>query len=248
MKLHRFNEEGLRRFGHFLDLLAVDSSLSPPMELLDDRAYAALTHPGIEIESRQFSNRMDVAKYLDLILSSANDANVQRDVGLWAWLTLFYFDQVCPKRSTGDRKVGAQRATWIPQIDESRRFYRHALLGPYLAYRAHRDSPDRARVLLADPLHITTSEPFRLFIETPFINMDAPVELATSFFFNPETQKIRRGTGTKGPGGMRRLLGVLQQLDLTFDIHTLSVKQLRGLLPNEFDKWAIQSSADNDTR
>lgn len=244
MKLHRFNEEGLRRFGQYLDSLAVDTRLLPPIGLLDDRAYAVLVLPGIEIESRQFANRMEVAKYLDQTLSGTTGADVQRDVGLWAWLTLFYFDQVCPQRSTGDRKVGAQRATWIPQIDESRRFYRHAFLGPYLAYRAHRDSPDRARVLLADPLHVTTSEPFRLFIETPFINMDAPVELATRFFFNPETRKLRRGTGTKGPGGMRRLLGVLQQLDLTFDIHTLSVKQLQGLLPKEFEKWVIQSSAN----
>lgn len=238
MKLRRFTDIGLIKFAQYLDALLVEPALAFPSELLEDAIYAAVIGPGIEIKAHQFANRMELARYLDEVLTSVTDSDVLRDTGLWGWLTLFYFDQVCPLDGEGKRKPGVQRATWIPQTDESRRFYRHALLGPYLAYRAHRDKPERAHVLLADPLHITTSEAFRLFIETPFVNMQAPVELATKFYFNAESQKLRRGTGTKGPGGMRRLLAVLQQLDLTFDMHCLSTNRLQELLPDEFDKWA----------
>jgi hypothetical protein len=241
MKLHRFNENGLNRFGQFLDALMGDPSFGIPGELLTHPACAEVVPPGIDIELRQFSDRMEAARYLDEILSDVTDRDIPRDAGLWAWLTLYYFDQLCPADTEGNRKLGAQRATWIPQTDIGRRFYRHALLGPYLAYRAHRDLPERGRVLLADPLRTTTSEAFRLFIETPFINMAAPVELATKFYFNSETKKLRRGAGTKGAGGLRRFLSVLQQLDLTFDIHSLSVDGLRMHLPKEFDKWAASN-------
>jgi hypothetical protein len=237
MKLHRLNDNGLTRFGQFLDALVTEPIFSVPTELLTHPSCAEVIAPGIEIEQRQFADRMEAAKYLDEILSDVKDRDIPRDAGLWAWLTLFFFDQVCPVDADGSRKVGAQRATWIPQTDVTRRFYRHALLGPYLAYRAHRDAPERGRVLLADPMRVTTSEAFRLFIETAFVNMPAPVELATQFYFNPETQKLRRGAGTKGPGGLRRFLGVLQQLDLTFDLHSLTVERLKALLPNEFGKW-----------
>jgi hypothetical protein len=194
--------------------------------------------PGIDIEQREFPDRMAAAKYLNDILNDVRNDDVARDVGLWAWLSLFFFNQICPADSEGDRRVGAQRTTWIPQIDVSRRFYRHALLGPYLAYRAHRDAPERGRVLLSDPMHVTTSEAFRLFIETAFVNMAGPVALATEFYFNSERNKLRRGAGTKGKGGLRRYLNVLQQLDVTYDLHSLSVDGLRALLPEEFSRWA----------
>jgi hypothetical protein len=238
MKLHRFTERGLAAFAEYLNTLAQAPHAPVPEGLLDAPQYADVVAPGIGIESKAFANRMEVASYLDRVLSQLSNADVQRDVHLWSWLTLFYFDQVCPVRANGDRIVGAQRAKWIPEVEESRRFYRHSVLGPYLAFRAHRDAPDRASVLLSDPMHITTSEPFRLFIETTFINMKGPVDLATRFFFNPSTKRLRRGAGVKRAGGLRRYIGVLQQLDVTFDLHRLDAAQLKKLLPTEFNKWA----------
>lgn len=240
MKLHRFTDHGLAAFADYLNTLTKVPNAPVPGGLLTAPQNVDIVSPGVDIESRVFANRMEAAVYLDSMLSRLSSSDIQRDVNLWSWLTLFYFDQVCPSRANGDRIVGAQRAKWIPEVEESRRFYRHAVLGPYLAYRAHRDSPARASVLLSDPMHITTSEAFRLFIETTFINMKGPVELATEFYFNPATRKLRRGAGTKRAGGLRRYIGVLQQLDVTFDLHRLGATQLKRLLPSEFDKWASQ--------
>jgi hypothetical protein len=240
MKLYRFTEHGLSAFADYLSTLSKVPNAAVPGGLLTAPQNAELLSPGIDIDSRVFANRMEAASYLDGVLSQVSGADLQRDVRLWSWLTLFYFDQACPIKPNGDRIVGAQRAKWIPEVEESRRFYRHAVLGPYLAYRAHRDSPGRASVLLSDPMHVTTSEAFRLFIETTFINMKGPVELATEFYFNPATRKLRRGAGTKRAGGLRRYIGVLQQLDVTFDLHRLAAAQLKRLLPSEFNKWAAQ--------
>jgi hypothetical protein len=238
MKLHRFTERGLVSFAEYLVTLTHSPQTPVPAALLTSPEYAKAVDPGIDIQSKTFASRMEAASYLDSVLSQLSNVDLQRDVHLWSWLTWLYFDQVCPVKPGRGRVVGAQRAKWIPEVEESRRFYRHALLGPYLAFRAHRDMPPRAGVLLSDPMHITTSEPFRLFIETTFINMKGPVELATTFFFNPSTKKLRRGAGTKRAGGLRRYIGVLQQLDVTFDLHRLDPQQLKKLLPAEFNKWA----------
>ncbi|GAB4476624.1 MAG: hypothetical protein OHK0044_22590 [Burkholderiaceae bacterium] len=39
------------------------------------------------------------------------------------------------------------------------------------------------------------------------------------------------------PGSVRRFVRVLQQLDLTYDIHGMSGKAIVDLLPPEFDVW-----------
>src|SRR5262249_52817530 len=102
----------------------------------------------IEVEERSFHSRMEVARYLDGLLGKADLEEVERDAGLWAWLTLFYFDQVCPEGKGGARGVGDE-ARYIPAVQNFQRFYRHLLLGPYLIFRAHADQPSRVLGVLA---------------------------------------------------------------------------------------------------
>lgn len=242
MRLRRFTSDGLRHFEELLIGMKANPSLSPPSTLLTDPTFTTAISPPVEVHPQVFSDRMELGGYLNSLMSDDLVADHARDPGLWTWMTLLFFDQVCPADDNGQRNVGAQLARWIPRLDLSRRFYRHCLLGPYMAYRSHRKNPKQAAVLLADPLHITTSEAFRLFIETPFINMEAPVALATKYYYDPEKKKLRRGAGVKGPGGLRRFLAVIQQLDLTFDIHSLTVERLHSLLPEEFRRWDAQAN------
>src|SRR5688572_8897816 len=113
MKLHRFNEEGIKRFGQFLDALSADPALVVPTDLLTDAAYVVLVPPGPDVQAREFASRLDAARYLDGVLSSVTGSDIERDVGLWAWLSLFYFDQLCPSDNRGHRKP-RERACWIP--------------------------------------------------------------------------------------------------------------------------------------
>lgn len=236
MELHRFNDQGLQRFHDYLDALREDPALPPPVAVLTDPTYALPVDPPAKFTPPQFANRMEAAQFLDGLLSQVTDADVERDVGLWSWLTLLFFDQVCPMDGNGRRRP-RERAVYVPQVDVKRRFYRHVLLGPWLAFRAHKDAPHRANVLLADPLNVTTGESYRLFIETPYVNMHAPVEIANDFYFDEAKSRLRRGSGVKGKGGLRRLIAVLHQLDVTFDLHYLPKQELLRLLPAEFDKW-----------
>ncbi|MFH1977184.1 MAG: hypothetical protein ABIJ52_16800 [Pseudomonadota bacterium] len=41
----------------------------------------------------------------------------------------------------------------------------------------------------------------------------------------------------KTPGTLFRFIDVIQPLDLTYDLYSMSGKDIIGLLPPEFDKW-----------
>ena len=88
MKLHRLNDEGIKRFGQFLDALLVDGALAVPTDLLTNAACSVPVPPDPEVQARQFASRMEAARYLDGVLSGVTGCDVERDAGLWAWLSL----------------------------------------------------------------------------------------------------------------------------------------------------------------
>jgi hypothetical protein len=237
MKVCRFNREGCVRFGAYLDALAAQQDLPVPADLLTDSSVSETISDAPDIEPQVFADRMELAAFLDSLLEPAHIERIESDIGLWAWLSLFYFDQLCPADGDGDRAPG-KRAKWLPEIQQSRRYYRHMLLGPYLVYRAHRDNPSRALALLSDPVTVSTSEVYRMLVENPSLGTSrAAVEATTVLYYDKEKKRLRRGSGTKGPGGSRRLIQVLQQFDCTYDLGALTSDRLLALLPGEFQRF-----------
>lgn len=240
MLLRRFNQAGIDRFRAFIATLKTDKSLPAP-DLLNDDALTELVAPETECPDATFANRLAAAEYLNKVLSPAGLADAFSDVGLWSWLALRFFDQLCPVEADASRNPGAE-VRWIPQVDAHRRYYRHLLLGASVIYQAHRDEPSRAVGLLADPVHVGTAEVFRSFIENPsLIRSRSAVEVATMLYYDPAKRKIRRGAGGGGvsqkPGTCRRLIRVLQQFDCTYDLYALSADLLLKMLPPEFNRF-----------
>lgn len=236
MKLHRFTDEGISRFGQFLDALSADAALALPAGLLTDSACAVPVPPGPEVDRRQFASRMDAARYLDRILSDVSGCDVERDAGLWAWLSLFYFDQICPTDGHGRRKVREQ-ARYIPAVTNYLKYYRHLLAGPYRVYRAHRDNPDRALVLLCGPLNRPGEVVEQLVSRQEIITNPSAVGVATSIYFDPRSGSFKRGAAGKGGGSARRLADVLNQFDVTWDLYWMSPNGILGKLPKEFNRF-----------
>jgi hypothetical protein len=242
MKLRRLTPNGIAQFTAYLTNLKTDPSLAPPKHLLSEDGASEPVGAEVELEERSFATRLNVAKYLDEMLSPAKLPQIERDVGLWTWLTLFYFDQLCPPGRSG-RKV-FEHARYVPQVDMSRRYYRHMLLGPWMMFIAHRDRPERLLALLSNPLDVATSETYRLFIENPsLIACTAVVETATWLYFDYERSRLKRGAGSKDAGGCRRLIEFLQQIDCTFDLPILTQAGLSKLLPDEFKRFVPRQTA-----
>lgn len=234
--LRRLNEAGMQGLGSFLDSLKDDQLELPPATLLTNSATSQPIESEVGIELKRFGSRFEAAKYLFERLSDAGIRDVERDRGLWAWLSLFYFDELCPAGSDGRRKPG-ERARWIPEVSNFQRYYRHLLAGPYIIYRAHRDAPARAMALLCTPLDQPGEIVGQIASRQELVTNKAIVEGATKLYVDPRTSRPRRGSGGKGDGSPRRLADVLKQFDATWDLYALDTVKLLLLLPTEFDRF-----------
>jgi hypothetical protein len=236
MKLRRFNEKGTQEFEQFLDTLTSDVPLPIPTSLLTDPDMSEQSPVAVEIEPHVFANRFQLAEYFSDRLPRSGIRELEKDKGLWAWLSLYFFDQLCPVDGNGRRKPG-NRARWIPATTDYRKYYRHLLAGPYRIYRAHRDNPSRALALLSGPLDKPGDIVEQLASRQEIITNKAIVETATKLYIDTSTKRPKRGAAGKSAGSARRLAEVLNQFDVTWDLSVMDSPGLLTLLPKEFDRF-----------
>jgi hypothetical protein len=241
MKLRRLTSNGIRQFESWLGNLKADPTLEPPVRLLADQSTTEPFHPAVDIEGKVFASRFDAAAYLAAKLDAPGIIAPERDVGLWAWLALFYFNQLCPKRSDDRRKVG-EAARYVPATNNFQRLYRHLLLGPFTIYRAHRDDPERARGVLASGVDSPGDIVEQLASIQELITNKTVMQSVTLLYYDYLKGSLKRGSGGKAAGSPRRLATVLNQFDLTYDLPSTDSADLLAMLPPEFDRFKATAS------
>ncbi len=241
MKLRRFNSDGIAQFAAYRARLARQPNLPPPMELLEDPAFMEEIPGGIEVPQRGFETRLEAGLFLNELVERARIPSPERDRGLWTWLTLFYFDAVCPADGNGNRDV-QDEARIVPVLDNYQRFYRHLLLGPFLIVRAHRDNPERAMAMLCNPLPKPGEIAEQLASRKELVTNRGVVELATRLYYDNAKKSFKRGAASSVRGSARRLAALLNQLDLTFYLYGMTGDELLALLPKEFDRFREKAS------
>jgi len=235
VKLRRFNEEGLNRLGSFLDALRTGDSATDPDVLLRDETITEPVRPEVDIEQQSFRDRWAVGAYLNDKLGDAGIKKLEHDRGIWAWLSIFYFDQLCPLDANNKRKPG-ERARWIPATDDFRKYYRHLLAGPFLLYRAYRRHPEYIRALLCTPPHSPGDIVEQLASRQEIVTNAAVMQVATRLYVG-DNGCHKRGSPGKGPGTVRRLVDMLNQFDMTWDLYSMSPNTILDMLPREFDHF-----------
>ena len=236
MRVRRLSARGIEQFIAFLDSLNTPTPQGVPAWLLANDEMSGSLEIDIDVSTLPFANRFELAKYLDSKLTDSGLKSVERDVALWAWLTLFYFDQVCPPDDAGRRKADEQ-ARYIPAVDDYRKYYRHLLAGPYTVYRAHRDDPWRAFAVLAGPVDTLGEIAEQLTSRQEIVTNKAAMELATNLYVDSATQKVKRGAAGSGPGSARRFADILNQFDLTWDLYAMKMLAIRQMMPAEFKRF-----------
>jgi len=240
--VRRLNQAGITRLIEFLDSLNTTSPQGVPSGILADAATSDPVELAIEVETRTFGSRFAAAQYLSDRFVAGGLENAELDVGLWTWLALFYFEELCPSGTGGRRKPG-ERARWIPDVHNFQRYYRHLLAGPFRIYRAHRDEPSRALALLWGPLDKPGEIVEQLASRQELVTNRDIMECATRLYIDPANNRPKRGAGGKGAGSPRRLADVLNQFDVTWDLYSVTTDGLMALLPREFDRFARESGA-----
>ncbi|MEO6034311.1 MAG: hypothetical protein ABIQ35_03565 [Verrucomicrobiota bacterium] len=235
MKVARLNESGIATFAGWLETVKQGGSVQSPMTMLANLETIEKLGVEVEVAPRSFANRFEAAEYLFNCFTSAGLEDVESDCGLWAWLSLFYFDAVCPAGKSGARKPGA-RARHISEPGNFQRYYRHLLAGPYRIYRAHRDDPANAMALLCQPLDTPGEVVEQLASRQELVTNKAVIGLATRRYVDTSGKK-KRGVEGKGYGSLRRLSTVLDQFDLTWDLYAATPGELAAVMPREFSKF-----------
>lgn len=235
MKARRLTDVGIAHFVEFLDSLSSERPLPYPEEMLENEE-ASIPVDSIEVEDRSFENRFEAAAYLDNCFSDPRLQGIEGDKGLWAWLSLFYFEQLCKTDDEGRCRPG-EMARWIPENDNFRKYYRHLLRGPFSIYKAHRDEPQRALALLCGPLQEPGDVVEQLSARQELVTNPGVMKVATTLYYDSETGRLRRGAAGRGPGSARRLADLFNQLDITWDLYGMTSNELIMLLPQEFAKF-----------
>lgn len=239
MKPHYPTEAGVERFERYLTALRSDPLLTAPREILDDPEFATPIEGTTELTEMVFPSRMDAAKFLHALLAPISEP--ERNKGLWAWLSLFFFDSVCPGDGNGNRKPG-ELPRHVPEVGNYQRYYRHLLLGPYLIHRFFSKNPNAALSLLWQPVHKPGDIVGQLAARQELVTNFGAIEAATRLYYDPTTKKERRGAQSKDRGGARRLADILNQLDVTWDLYGMQATEIDALLPKEFEKFRSKAA------
>ena len=83
MRLRRFNRDGVGAFATYRARLALEPTLLPPKEPLEDPALTELLPGDIDVLPRSFGNRLEAGQFLNELLDKAGVHMPERDQGLW---------------------------------------------------------------------------------------------------------------------------------------------------------------------
>jgi hypothetical protein len=176
-------------------------------------------------------------------LSSLDPATISNDRGLWTWLALYFFDQLCPSGSDGKRKLDKEYRYVLSS--DYRHYYRHLVRTPWQLSRDH--GPNSRFLLLAtndgtDPLRRHGDILEQLGGTQSIIRSRPIIAEASRLYSDPLSGRPKKGAAGKGGGSIRRFARVLRQLDLTFDPELMPLGGLSAILPVEFEGWKKSSA------
>lgn len=167
----------------------------------------------------------------------AESLNRQR---CWSSRTLSYGRRASPY----DGRNGGWRTTETGELARhvlsrhAQRYYRHLLAGPYRLLQLH---DEFARIFLHGelPVHGDFSE--QLASRMQIITNRPLIGAVDQLYYDVGTDGTgasKRGALTRTrPGNLRRLVDVIDQFDLTYDLYAMTTEQIPSLLPSEFKHW-----------
>lgn len=237
MRLRMFTDAGLDAAVLVLADLRAGNCESADGLLNDESCTVDLGVRFTKPDLAEVPTRFKLALWLSQLLDSSKlERTLLVQPGLWTWLSLCLIDVLAPITSSR-RKWMADDARYLFRRGDFRKSYRHLLAGPYFMARAHLDSIDALRAVLATPPSAPGELYEQLSSRQPIFMSAGALEASSRMFWDPSTSNLKRGVSTAGAGGARRLADVLMQLDVTHDLVECEADYLLQLLPREFARW-----------
>ena len=232
--LRRFNQQGLDQF----EICHANLHAGKPDQmgaLLANTEFTEIINDADLGEIHPFKDRMAAARRIGKLLSGVNadTLTMRNDIGLWTWLTCCWWDTLIER--------GRVRALerYMPKVGDYRKYYRHYLSSAWDVFNIHRDDPERALVLLCQPINAPGDLVEGIASRQEIVTNKPVIQVMTNLYVDKKSRKIKRYAASKAeePGSSRRLIAVLKQLDRTYALNTMTPEAIMGLLPEEFDRF-----------
>jgi len=230
MKLRQFNKGGVDAFRGIIQMLRKDPLAPIDRQILKNDSLTEEVPGGGDVVDKKFKTKGEAGRYLHALLDPIlTPDEIVSNGGLWSWLSLFFFDSVCPPDSFGCRSVNNEL---------------YYVYNPKLW-------PDYNRHFLAMswkiPLHhkLVSSRPISQFDrvsqsvmgDLTLLRIPCIFDVLDHLYWDESIQEIRQNIVLDDVmrGDLRkRFPTVIRQLEKTYDLQSLAADQLVELLGNEF--------------
>jgi hypothetical protein len=238
-------DEGVKQFNQYILTLRADPIVPPPLHLLTDPETSSEASFNATITQqalgRPYYSAYELGEYLcTSVLRNISKPLISRESRLWNWLALFLFNELCPIVN-GQRAVLETAAYILDKQFNYARYYRHLIRSAWVLVAVH---GAYSKVLLSpgsknhsNPVAIRTDIQMQLSATQQFVESSSVIQTAYALYYDETTNRLKSGSATKGDGAPRRLVSVLNQFDLTYDLHASPADTLISLMPKEFDRF-----------
>jgi hypothetical protein len=236
-RVRKLNDAGVAAFRAYIKAGAADE---PPVHLLTNLETSDPLSTDIAPLRSEFSDRFVFGKYLCDLLRPLEATGISSDQGLWSGLALYWFELLCPARGNSMKRSPDKDYRYVLSADY-RHYYRHLVRTPWQLVNDHGEF---AKCLLISPRN--QSHPLSVGGEIleqigsrqSVLGSPSIIEAVHTLYFDPDTERPKRGAAGSAAGSARRLGIVLRQLDLNFDAQHMQSVGLLTVLPSEFNRWA----------
>ena len=113
------------------------------------------------------------------------------------------------------------------------------MMGAYLVYTVYGWGDELSKLLLQTALSVESHFHHQIATRQSFITNRGIMEALHILYYNDLENKPKRGPimNKNAPGSLYRFVNVIQQLDVTYDLYSMSGPEIVSLLPKEFDHW-----------
>ena len=239
VRVREFTSAGIRSSQDYLREIREGGWRPPGNEILFAEELTVPVSPAVTVENRTFEDRRELGQYLEKRLKPLGHERVSNSSRLLSWLGMFYLESLTGGK-VAPRRAFAEIAHLIDPQRDSRDQSHHRIK---MAYDLWTSWGEGGWFLIDQPANSMPQFTLRVVQSPEIMRAESIVPLALDLYVDRATSRLRPGStgmslATAPPGSLPRLIAVLRQLSMTYDIYGMNAAQLLDLLPAEFERFS----------
>ena len=233
MKIRKLNKSGIKEFERFIESLRNGGLQNTPDYLLTDPATSESLEWDLDLDENLFVNRYELGVYLSEKLKDMDVQKLMGDSGFWSSLALFWFDQLCQTKADGSRKPSMVYNYILSENYNHRP--RHSIFTTWQLVNLYGEN---SHFLLSRELPVRGELIEQLMARQYFLSCDGVMRAASKLYYDKQRKTFKKGSaGRTSAGCVYRFVNWLQQLEVNYDLFSISKADLIDLMPKEFDRF-----------